>query len=709
MVNSLKFYKTQIVLLAMCLSFAMPQLSNAQQWIESDKLSASDAAIQDLFGGHGRVAISGTYAIIGVPLKQDDEVVNAGKAYVYELDTVTNEWMEVKVLLAPDRMTQDAFGVSVAISGKFAIVGANSHDEDANGNNTLAGAGAAYIYERNMSGNWKLKQKITPTVRNEFDRFGTGVAIYGDNAVVGATGNDRDADENFFQSGAGAAYIFTLDDTERWVEVAKIVPSNRASLDAFGFPLAMSAEYIFACSPKKTDEGLNVAGNAYVFNKDTSGIWQESQRFVSNRPSASAEFGNSVCVYGNLAIIGEHKADTSIEGQIVVDDAGIAHIYELDSNNIWSFVQNIEAADRSKNDAFGSSVSISDKYAVVGAIRQDRDENGNVPYGNAGAAYGYAQDGSGYWVQVQKIVASDRVSNAAFGSAVGIDGEVIAIGSQLAPVSGIPLAGALYIMNQCNTEGTMNVTACDAYMTEGGMLLVSSGTYVDTIPNAAGCDSLITIHLVILKSSSATLAVVDCDSFAVPNGDTTFYESGTYVDTIPNAAGCDSAIVYEITIWDAVDTSVIQSGDTLTANILNAQYQWFYCGAISDPIAGATNRVYVATSSGDYSVFIRDTNQCSGFSACINVMTSGLTAVHAFPSDVSVYPNPSSGKFTVDLGDVYGDIQVSVKNLSGQEIQLLQGVSSQAIEVDLTNHANSIYFIEVKSEKFSQTVKVIKQ
>ena len=105
---------------------------------------------------------------------------------------------EVKKLTASDAQAGDQFGISVALSGDTAVVGANG--EDAGGTN----AGAAYVLQRDQGGadNWGQVTKLTASDAQANDFFGISVALSGDTAVVGA--NEEDAGG----SGAGAAYVF---------------------------------------------------------------------------------------------------------------------------------------------------------------------------------------------------------------------------------------------------------------------------------------------------------------------------------------------------------------------------------------------------------------------------------------------------------------------------------------------------------------------
>ena len=71
---------------------------------------------------------------------------------------------------------------------------------------------------------------------------------------------------------------------------------------------------------------------------------------------------------------------------------------------------------------------------------------------------------------------------------------------------------------------------------------------MDTIMNQLGCDSVITIQLTIFENTAAEITVEACDNFTSPSGIYVWTTSGIYNDTIPNAGGCDSIITIDLTI-----------------------------------------------------------------------------------------------------------------------------------------------------------------
>jgi len=178
-------------------------------WVEEAKLTASDAAASDSFGFS--VSVSGDRAVVGAR-ENDDAGSRSGSAYVYRRDDSgtpsdpsDDVWVEEAKLTASDAAPDDLFGYSVSISGDRAVVGAHGNDDAGDS------SGSAYVFRRDDGGTpsdlsddvWVEEAKLTASDAAATDYFGVCVAISGDRAVVGASGND-DAG-----SGSGAAYVFS--------------------------------------------------------------------------------------------------------------------------------------------------------------------------------------------------------------------------------------------------------------------------------------------------------------------------------------------------------------------------------------------------------------------------------------------------------------------------------------------------------------------
>jgi uncharacterized delta-60 repeat protein len=122
------------------------------------------------------------------------------------------------------------------------------------------------------------------------------------------------------------------------------------------------------------------------------------------------------------------------------------------------------------------------------------------------------------------------------------------------------------------TSSIINVTACDSF-TANGNQYTTSGQYTDTIPNATGCDSIITLNLIILNSSSSIETQTACGSFNWSVTNQTYFMSGQYTDTIPNALGCDSVITLDLTIN-------MPTSSVFTVSTCSPTYTWAQNGTV---------------------------------------------------------------------------------------------------------------------------------
>ena len=331
------------VLFALIVSF-----TQAQPLTEVQKLLASDAQPNDQSGYS--VAISGDYAIVGA-WQEDAVSSNSGSAYIYERDA-GGIWQEVQKLVASDAQASDYFGYGVALGGDRAVIGA--FGEDAGGPN----AGAAYIFERDASGVWQEVQKLVASDAQANDYFAESVSISGDRIIVGAEG------ESTAGSWAGAAYVFERDGGGVWQEIQKLVAGDAQANDYFGYSTSISGDRAIIGSLGE-DAGGSDAGAAYVFERDGSGVWQEFQKLVASDAQASDYFGYSVSISGDRAISGAY-GESSAGGL-----AGAAYVFERDGSGVWQEVQKLVASDGQSGDQFGYSNVISDDRAVIGAWRVD--------------------------------------------------------------------------------------------------------------------------------------------------------------------------------------------------------------------------------------------------------------------------------------------------------------------------------------------------
>lgn len=171
----------------------------------------------------------------------------------------------------------------------------------------------------------------------------------------------------------------------------------------------------------------------------------DEQRLLAAAGSTGEAFGFSVAVTGNIALIG---AETAIVGPV---RPGAVFVFERDlATGDWNEVATLSADDATGNEGFGASVAISGNTAVIGAPRANVEMNIR-----RGAAYIFVRNpATGLWAQQDKLIAADGVANDEFGRFVAIDGDVVAVSTELVTIDGQTFRGAGYIYRRLLPTGT---------------------------------------------------------------------------------------------------------------------------------------------------------------------------------------------------------------------------------------------------------------
>jgi hypothetical protein len=282
-----------------------------------------------------------------------------------------------------------------------------------------------FIYKPVLTQEFNEVIKLDASDSSAWGQFGTASDISGNFAIVGACGENKDEAGNHPMDFAGAAYLFERDADGNWNEVQKLVASDRAIDDHFGFSVSISGNYVVVGAPYEDEDSLgenmlDAAGSVYIFKRDGYGNWNEVQKIVASDRAEEDFFGSSVDISGNYILVGAAQEDEDESGGNTLDFAGSSYVFERDENGHWSEIQKLVASDRAVRDFFGNSVSISGDYAVIGAFEEDEDTLGENTMNDAGSAYIFKHNESGHWDEVRKIVASNRNEDARFGYRVGI-------------------------------------------------------------------------------------------------------------------------------------------------------------------------------------------------------------------------------------------------------------------------------------------------
>jgi hypothetical protein len=409
-------------LLVLCFLFSiLSGLVFALDNVSEQKLVASDRGSGDRFGAS--VSFDEDYAVIGAFL-DDDKGSQAGAAYIF-WNNGTN-WVEEQKLTASDGAANDRMGYSVSIDGSSVITGAYYDDE-----NGVEDSGSAYIFKYNGT-DWVEQAELVASDGAAGDEFGYSVSISGNYALIGAHFDDDNGNDS------GSAYIFKYNGTD-WVEQQKLISSDGALGDWFGYSVSISGDYALVGVRYDDDKGSQ-SGSAYIFwNNGTA--WVEKEKLTAADGTFGDEFGWSVFINGNHAIVGAHyDGDNGYR-------SGSAYVFKFNGTN-WVEQDKLLASDGVANDKFGDAVSIdTNGNAVVGAYADESYK---------GAAYLFKPDGND-WVEWYKLVASDGVADDHFAnSAVSIDEDYCFVGAYNEDYK-----GAVYVFEYNNSAPNITITQPD--------------------------------------------------------------------------------------------------------------------------------------------------------------------------------------------------------------------------------------------------------
>ncbi len=326
------------------------------------------------------------------------------------------------------------FGRSVSMSadGNTALIGAFQHAVG-----EIVNQGAAYVFVRSSSG-WTQQAKLIAMDGERFDLFGVSVSLSADGstALIGSYADDIGA-----QGGQGSAYVFVRSGSD-WTQQAKLIASDGAGLDTFGWSVNLSDDGNTALV------GANHAaigthtnqGSAYIFVRSGS-AWTEQAKLAASDGSSGDRFGYSVSLSadGSTALVGASYATIGTH-----TNQGSAYIF-VRSGSAWTQQAKLTASDGQSDDIFSYSVSLSadGSTALIGKMAYDIGAEGLHRL-----AYIFVRSGS-HWTQQAKLTAPDGQSDDTWGYSVSLsaDGSTALIGARK--------SASAYIFTRSDSTWTM--------------------------------------------------------------------------------------------------------------------------------------------------------------------------------------------------------------------------------------------------------------
>lgn len=271
--------------------------------------------------------------------------------------------------------------------------------------------------------------------------------------------------------GAAAVLLAVAAPLGAATEEAKLTDPAGTIDDFLGTSVAVSGGTLLAGAYLDTGS-FDRDGSATLFERDPGGAepWVLARKLVAADPSVAAFFGFSVDLDGNTAVVGAYGADA-------------AYVFERDLGGAenWGQAARLTGSDTLPGDQFGISVAIDGDVVVIGSHR-----HGEIGQ-QAGSAYVFERDqgGADAWGEVGELLASDGADFDAFGRAVAVSGDRIAVGSILHDATG---AVYLYERAPAPLAGWVEATTLTP-SDEGGRFGFSVAIDGDTVLAGANLNS----------------------------------------------------------------------------------------------------------------------------------------------------------------------------------------------------------------------------
>ncbi|HZA97912.1 MAG TPA: choice-of-anchor B family protein, partial [Gemmatimonadales bacterium] len=300
-----------------------------------------------------------------------------GAVYVFERDA-SGRWAERARLTAGAAEADDQLGRSIAIRGGVLLAGAPGHAKN---------QGRVVVFRRSSgagAGSWTEQGVLVGSSANATERFGAAVALDGNRAVIGAPG------QVFGDSAGPGRVVVFRQSRDAWLKEATLAARNEDRVRGLGAALLVQGGELYAAAPA-TD---SMAGAVYRFRSTGSGRWEQTARLTASSREHPAFFGGALAADGSELLVGAPFADHGV---------GVVHVFRRDGSN-WKEQQKLTTPGVGPATLLGAALAVSKGVAVVGAPQAEFFE---------GSALIYQKDRGGQWRPSGSVADSNAAGLAA--------------------------------------------------------------------------------------------------------------------------------------------------------------------------------------------------------------------------------------------------------------------------------------------------------
>jgi uncharacterized delta-60 repeat protein len=511
---------------------------------------------------------------------------------------------------------------------------------------------------------------------------------------------------------------------------------NGACVNSFG------TDNVTACGSYTWIDGINYTANnnsaTFVGQNATGCDSTVSLNLIIN--NTATPIGSTLQIFCNSATVNELVASGATIQWYANDAGGLPLVSSMSLVNGATYyasqnVSNCESTSRlavtvtinspaplgTSNQTFCNSAIVNDLIASGSTIQWYDSQSGGSPLApttnllNSNTYYASQTISGCESISRLSVSVSINDPSAPLGSSTqtfcnsATVNDLIALGSTIqwydSQIGGSPLTPTTNLLNSNTYYASQTISGCESI----SRLSVSVSINAPSAPlgssNQTFCNSATVNDLVV---SGSSIQWYDSQSGGSPLAPTTNLLNGNTYYASQTISSCESVSLLAVNVFinSVSDITTSLTGITISSNNTLASYVWLDCGNNFSILSGETSQNFTPTVNGSYSVQLTE-NGCVDTSLCVTISSVSLFE-NTFMDNLKVYPNPNSGNFTVDIGQVIDKVEVIVLDLQGRIVLQKVFTQTQLFQMNIYD-SEGIYIVSISSEHGKSLVRILKE
>jgi choice-of-anchor B domain-containing protein len=377
---------------ALCLAVLLASYHMGATSLGAQSAAPGATPVRPVIGFGSAIAISNDEVLIGRPGMVSGfpmPAAHTGAVLVYRRSG--EQWSEASTVSAAGVSIEDGFGMALSVDGNLMAVGAPG---------TAERRGAVYVFEREASGRWVERAKLTAASSSAGDLLGRAVGIRGDILLAGSPG---------YAENQGRVLVFRRGPGAAWTEQGTLVGSQGNKSERFGAAVALDRDRALVGAPGTIFGDSAGVGRALVFRR-SGDTWTREAVLTAPAGGQVRGLGAALLLSGGEAFVSAPGTDTL---------TGAVFLFRSSAPSRWDRPVRLTAKSPEHPAFFGGALARDGQDLLVGAPFVEQ---------GVGGVYAFRRDGSS-WKETQKLTIKGVGPSTQFGAALAISKGMAAIGA----------------------------------------------------------------------------------------------------------------------------------------------------------------------------------------------------------------------------------------------------------------------------------------